>query len=225
MKKLLFPALALVMALTLAGCGSNSASDNSQQVQPSSAQNESSSVVSRNEQSSAQKESSSVVSKNKQSSTQNESRPVVSQNKSKGKNSSATGSSSETAANKEGADAVKDVRVKLTFNNEDIIVKMYDNPTSRDFLTLLPLTLTFEDYAGTEKIGYLPRNLSTQDAPSGSDPSVGDLTLYAPWGNLAIFYRDYGYSNELIKLGNIESGIEKLASITGDFTVKIEKID
>lgn len=120
---------------------------------------------------------------------------------------------------------IEDVRIKMTFNNEEIIVKMYDNPTSRDFLTLLPLTLKFEDYAGTEKISYLPRKLSIEDAPSGSDPDLGDFTLYAHWGNLAIFYKDFSYSNGLIILGKIESGIEKLANIRDDFTVKIEKID
>ncbi|MED3910879.1 cyclophilin-like fold protein [Peribacillus simplex] len=102
---------------------------------------------------------------------------------------------------------------------------MYDNPTSRDFLTLLPLTLTLEDHAVTEKISLLPKRLSTEDAPSGSEPSVGDFTYYSPWGNLAIFYKDFGYSNRLIKLGKIVSGTEKLAGINGDFPVKIEKIN
>ncbi|WP_440946022.1 cyclophilin-like fold protein [Methanosarcina sp. T3] len=127
-----------------------------------------------------------------------------------------------------GGDTVSnnsDVRIKLLFDNGEVIVKMYDNPTSRDFLTLLPLTVTFEDYAGTEKISLLERRLSTEDAPAGSDPSVGDFTYYSPWGNLAIFYRDFGYSNGLIILGNIESGAEKLANIGSDFTVKIEKIE
>ncbi|MTI47217.1 MAG: hypothetical protein FH761_05215 [Firmicutes bacterium] len=113
----------------------------------------------------------------------------------------------------------------MSFNNEEIIVKIYDNPTSRDFLKLLPLTLQFEDYAATEKISYLPRNLSTDDAPRGFDPSKGDLTLYAPWANLAIFYKDHSYANGLISLGRIESGIEKLEEISEDFTVVIEKVE
>lgn len=46
---------------------------------------------------------------------------------------------------------------------------------------LLPLTLTLEDYASTEKISDLPKRLSTQGAPAGIDPSVGDVTYYAPW--------------------------------------------
>jgi len=123
------------------------------------------------------------------------------------------------------SDSVEDVKLKLTFNNEEVIVRMIDNPTSRDFITLLPLTLTLEDYAGTEKINYLQKELSTEEAPSGIDPSIGDFTYFAPWGNLAIYYKDFGYSNGLIKIGEIESGLEKLESMTGDFTVEIEKIN
>ncbi|MCQ6268853.1 cyclophilin-like fold protein [Fictibacillus sp. WQ 8-8] len=115
--------------------------------------------------------------------------------------------------------------IKMTFNNEEVIVKMDINPTSKEFLSLLPLTLKFEDYAGTEKISNLPKKLTKEDAPSGCDASVGDFTYYSPWGNLAIFYRDFGFASGLIKLGKIESGIEKLASKKGNFTGTIEKID
>ncbi|MNL14787.1 hypothetical protein D3C87_1357440 [compost metagenome] len=117
------------------------------------------------------------------------------------------------------------VRLKLTFNNEDVIVRMDDNPTSRDFVSSLPRTLTFKDYAGTEKISYLDEKLVTAGAPEGSDPSVGDLTYYAPWGNLAIFYKDFDYSSGLIHLGVIESGIDRLARVNGDFDVRIERIE
>ncbi|GAW92739.1 hypothetical protein Thit_0704 [Calderihabitans maritimus] len=42
---------------------------------------------------------------------------------------------------------------------------------------------------------------------------------------MAIFYRDSGYASGLIILGKIESGIEKLARINGDFTVTIELLE
>lgn len=115
--------------------------------------------------------------------------------------------------------------IKLVFNNKEVIVKMYDNPTSKDFLSLLPMTLTFEDYAGIEKISNLQKILTKDDAPSGSKPSIGEFTYYSPCGNLAIFYRDFDFANGLIKLGKIESGIEKLAVMKGNFTVTIEKIE
>jgi len=49
---------------------------------------------------------------------------------------------------------------------------------------------------------------------------VGDITYYAPWGNLAIFYRDFDYSRGLVRLGRIDSGIEALAATSGEVTVR-----
>ena len=138
---------------------------------------------------------------------------------------SETEDNDEIPAGDDTMNGTPDTRIKLSFDNEEVIVKMYDNPTSRDFLTLLPLTLTFEDYSGTEKISNLPRRMSTEDAPAGSDPSAGDFTYYSPWGNLAIFYNDFGYAGGLVILGTIESGTEKLGEIDGDFTVEIERIE
>jgi hypothetical protein len=138
---------------------------------------------------------------------------------------SKNGDSQDSTLDNEGSDAKEDIRIKLTFNKEEVIVNMDDNPTSKDFLSLLPLTLTFEDYVGTEKISYPSNKLSTEKAPSGMDPTIGDFTYFAPWGNLAIYYKDFGYSKGLIKLGEIKSGIEKLENLNGDFSVVIEKMD
>jgi hypothetical protein len=51
--------------------------------------------------------------------------------------------------------------------------------------------------------------------PAGYDPSVGELTLYAPWGNLAFFYRDHGYARGLVPLGTIVSGSAFLVEMEG----------
>jgi hypothetical protein len=102
------------------------------------------------------------------------------------------------------------MKIRLTVGDKVLTATLIDSKTTRDFISLLPLTLTLKDYAGTEKISDLPKRLSTEDAPSGSDPSVGDITYYAPWGNLAIFYRDFGYSSGLVILGKIDSGIEAI---------------
>lgn len=44
---------------------------------------------------------------------------------------------------------------------------------------------------------HLPARLSTAGAPEGIGPAVGDIAYYAPWGNLVLFYRDFGYSKGL----------------------------
>jgi hypothetical protein len=114
------------------------------------------------------------------------------------------------------------MKIRLTFDGKAVEATLLDNATARDFLSLLPMTLTLEDYNSTEKIGYPARKLSTADAPAGVDPSVGDIAYYAPWGNLAIFYKDFGYSRGLIGLGRIDSGIEAL-SVPGSLKVTIER--
>jgi hypothetical protein len=116
------------------------------------------------------------------------------------------------------------MKIRLTMDGNITDATLLDNPTARDFVSLLPITLTLEDYVSTEKISYLPRKLSTADAPKGADPAVGDIAYYAPWGNLAIFYRDSGYARGLIQLGRIDSGIEAL-HVPGTLKVTIELVE
>ena len=106
------------------------------------------------------------------------------------------------------------MEILLKINRHSIAASMIDNTTTRDFLALLPVTLTLDDYNGTEKISYLPKKLSTADAPAGFTPSIGDIAYYAPWGNVAIFYRDFRYSRGLVLLGRIQSGLEALTAQT-----------
>ncbi len=115
--------------------------------------------------------------------------------------------------------------VYLTFGNEIITVQLYDNATSRDLVSRLPLSLTFSDYNNTEKIAYLPSDsstLDTSDAPDTYTPASGDLTVYAPWGNIAIFYKAFRSSAGLVPLGKIErDGIDQLSQIRDGTTVTI----
>ena len=114
------------------------------------------------------------------------------------------------------------VKIKITIGAKELTAVIYDNATARDFVSLLPFTLTLEDYNRTEKISNLPKKLSTTGASSGYDPQVGDICLYAPWGNLCIFYKNFGYSNGLILLGKIDgdmSAFNVSGSITANFEV------
>ena len=101
---------------------------------------------------------------------------------------------------------------------------MNDSAAARDFAALLPLTLTLNDYAATEKISDLPRRLSTSAAPAGTKPSSGDIAFYAPWGNLAIFYRGADYAAGLIKLGQLDDGVAELRG-AGPLKVTISACD
>lgn len=115
------------------------------------------------------------------------------------------------------------MQIRLISAGRELTATLTDSAASRDFLAMLPLTLTLEDYAATEKIADLPGRLSAQGAPAGCSASAGDITYYAPWGNLAVFYKDFGYAAGLIHLGHIDGG--ELLNQKGSFSVTIERLD
>jgi hypothetical protein len=117
-------------------------------------------------------------------------------------------------------------RVRFAVGDAEIIVRIADNPTSRDFVSMLPLTLEFDDFNAMEKISYLPRELTTEGS-TGRAPANGDLIYFVPWGNLGFFYnaarRDASYDDRVIPIGTIETGDEFLDELeTGP--VRVERI-
>jgi hypothetical protein len=120
--------------------------------------------------------------------------------------------------------SARETRIRILFDNEAVVVVLFNNSVSRDFASLLPMTTTFEDYDRSEKITYLPRKLATQGGITGGSVQ-GDFAYYAPWGNLAVFYKGFGNDSNLHLLGRIESGKEKLATMSGNFDALIEIVE
>ena len=114
--------------------------------------------------------------------------------------------------------------IKMTFAGNEIYGEILNTRSGKEFLSQLPATLKFEDYNSTEKISYLQSKLSGQGEPEGFTPKRGDISYYMPWGNLAIFYRDFRYSRSLIKIGTLND-IDKLENMRGSFEVKIEVVE
>ena len=99
-----------------------------------------------------------------------------------------------------------------------------DSPATRDFLSMLPLTLSIEDLAAREKISYLPRELDHAGTP-GSDPEDGNLIYFTPWGNLGLHYdaAGVGHADDTLHLGTYEATIEQLDALEGD-AVRVEAV-
>ena len=118
-----------------------------------------------------------------------------------------------------------DVQVRLLFAGQEARVVLKDTPAARGLFALLPLELTFEDYNATEKIAVLPKRLSIGESPTICDPEPGTLAYFIPWGNLAIFYRDFRPSRNLVLLGSVVRGMDLFAGQKGEFSVRIERAE
>jgi hypothetical protein len=114
--------------------------------------------------------------------------------------------------------------IRITIANRPINARLTDNPTAQDLADQLPLTLTFSDFNGAEKIAELPRPLTMDGVPEGDDPDIADIGYYAPSDDLVLYYGDVGYWNGIVRIGRFNA--DDLDFIKGQpdrFQVTIEK--
>lgn len=93
--------------------------------------------------------------------------------------------------------------VNLRINNKEYKLILYDNDTARDFLKMLPLTITMNDLNSNEKYYNLSSALTTKSERAGSIKR-GDFMLY---GNncFVLFYESFSTSYSYTKIGYIEN--------------------
>ena len=116
------------------------------------------------------------------------------------------------------------MKIKLSIENQDVIIRLQQNSATEQFVKMLPAQFEFRDFAGEEKISYFPQPISLDGAPRGMIATAGKLFIYAPWKNFGIFYKTHSTrpDNNLIELGEVESGLNYLSQQKGDFTAQIE---
>ncbi|CAM2844413.1 cyclophilin-like fold protein [Helicobacter burdigaliensis] len=114
------------------------------------------------------------------------------------------------------------MRIKLFFNNKELLVNLEDNEASRGFYNMLPMELDFSDFMKKEKIAHLPKALKVKGS-SAYKPQIGDLFYYVPWGNIGIFYALQNASDDLVYLGKVQGNLEALKAQKSDFKMKIIK--
>lgn len=115
-------------------------------------------------------------------------------------------------------------KITVTVGEDTLTATLDDTPAGRDFAKLLPLDLTLRDFHAIEKIADLPRELDTTGAPARYAAKTGDITLYAPWGNIAIFYKPFQAASGLVRLGAFDGPIDALVR-DKPFQARFERAD
>ena len=101
----------------------------------------------------------------------------------------APGAGNEGDAGSDNGENAVAMKVRIRVGDRTVTAAMEDNAAGRDFLSRLPLEVTLNDYARAEKIFYPSPALATSGVARGCAPAPGDITVYVPWGNVAIFYK------------------------------------
>jgi hypothetical protein len=115
------------------------------------------------------------------------------------------------------------MKIRLKVGDKVLAGSLIDSETTRDFISLLPLTLTMNDLFSREKSGNLPRPIS-EGGQRKRTYEVGDVIYWSPSAHLAIYYRHDGEtipSPGIIVIAKIDSGAEAL-NVPGPVKVTIE---
>ena len=126
----------------------------------------------------------------------------------------------QDGANQPGVEAKMQISVRS--NGNTTVFELNNSQAARELSTQLPLRIEVENYGSNEKIFYPPKKLATSNTPL-ADARTGTLAYYAPWGDVVMFYEDFGSASGLYELGHAILGIEHIKNMSG--TIKIEKAD
>jgi hypothetical protein len=118
------------------------------------------------------------------------------------------------------------MKIRLKIDDKVITATLNDSKTTRDFISLLPLTLTMNDLFRREKFAHLPRAIS-EEGKRTHTYEVGQVVYWSPGPDVAIFYRNDGEkipNPGIILIGKIDSGVAAL-DVAGSVKVTIERHD
>ena len=118
--------------------------------------------------------------------------------------------------------AASETQIRVIVGDTVLTGRLWDNTMARDLIAQLPLTLTFRDFNGVEKIAQLSRKLSMDGVPAGDDPLPRDIGYYAPSGDVVFYYDDVGYFKGIVRIGHFDGSVAAIASQSADFTARIE---
>ena len=71
------------------------------------------------------------------------------------------------------------MKINITVSGKTVTATVMDNPTAKDFVSLLPLTMSMKDLFGREKFGHLQKALS-EKGPRKNTYEVGDIAYWSP---------------------------------------------
>lgn len=112
------------------------------------------------------------------------------------------------------------MNIVVSKNDIEIIFELNDSTASKELLEQLPLEIEVENFGNNEKIFYPPYRLNTSNTPSANAKN-GTLAYYAPWGDVVMFYKDFGSASGLYDLGSVVSGKDFIKKLDGK--IKISK--
>ena len=134
------------------------------------------------------------------------------------------GSASQPSPVPSSAAAADSTPITIDVGDETVTGTLSSNATARSLIQQLPLTLSFRDYGGQEKIAELPEALSLDGVPAGDSAEPLTIGYYAPDQALVLYYESVGYSRGIVRIGSFDD-LAAIRDQTSGFTARLAPAD
>ncbi|WP_367341487.1 cyclophilin-like fold protein [Limosilactobacillus sp.] len=95
-----------------------------------------------------------------------------------------------------------------------VTIALNDSNAAKDLVQQKPSQVRIENYSNDEKTFYPDKKLDLGNTPR-ANAVVGTLGYFAPWGDVCLFYRDFGPAGGLYDLGMATEGKEQISLLSG----------
>jgi hypothetical protein len=113
------------------------------------------------------------------------------------------------------------MKINMNIGGKTLTATLADNATARDFVSVLPLSVSMKDLFGREKYSDLPKPLS--ESGPRTNTYQGDIAYWSPDHQFAVYYHQDGGSIPspgVIPIAKIDAGVEAF-NVTGAVYVTI----
>ena len=118
------------------------------------------------------------------------------------------------------APSLSGMKVKISSAGHEATFRLYDTRAAKDLYDQLPLHLELENFRDAQWMFYPPKKLAVTQAEAYHDGKKGELSYYAPWGDVFMLYKDFYAGDEMHRLGVNLSGIDEIEAMTGSITIE-----
>ncbi len=108
---------------------------------------------------------------------------------------------------------LSELSIKISSDEKEAVFQLYDTKAAEKLYEQLPLVLDTENFRNAQWMFYPPESLPVTADEAYHDGIKGELSYYEPWGDVVMFYKEFGSYNGLYELGQVISGGEYIESI------------
>lgn len=117
------------------------------------------------------------------------------------------------------------MRVRLSASaGPDFSAELFPHPVAAEFVSRLPVTLTFSDFNGVEKVATLDSPLSVAGVPDADSPQPGEIGYYAPTRGIVLYYGHVGQWPGLVRLGTLDLPVEGIRALPDGISIRITSL-